>query len=65
VYPNPAEGILALEGVRNQKDVRLQDMNGAELPLLWKGDRVLDVSFLKSGIYTIENAGMVLKFCKI
>jgi hypothetical protein len=33
--------------------------------LLWKGDRVLDVSFLKSGIYTIENAGMVLKFCKI
>ena len=65
VYPNPAEGILALEGVKNQDDVHMHDLNGAELPLIWKGVRVLDVSFLKSGIYTIEYAGMVLKFCKI
>lgn len=65
VYPNPAEGILALEGVKHQKDIRMHDLNGAELPLIWKGERVLDVSALKSGIYTIENGGVVLKFCKI
>ena len=57
VFPNPTNNYINIQGVINETAVRIYDLNGKTLiNIEIVKDQTIDVSYLKSGLYTIEVA---------
>ena len=63
LYPNPASGVVFLEGLENQAEVTISDMMGRVVSSFTAhGTReAVDVSALSAGTYFVRIGGCVQK----
>lgn len=57
-YPNPADKLISLSGLTNQKVVKLYDITGKSIPLNFTEPNQIDVSYLPNGAYFLKIEGL-------